>query len=725
MLCWQEPSRSPFPGTWFLGLFLLFGCLDIGGSTESLKAVKIASENAPVIDGDLSDSVWDSAALIPNLTQMYPNEQQAPSEQTEIRVCFDSHQFYVAFRCLDKSPDEINASIMQRDQSVGADDYVFILLDPFQTGRDGYYFRLNANGAKGEGRITSFKNGPNMNWDAIWDGAGRRTDEGWAVEFAIPFRSISFDPNSQTWGANFGRWLPRVQERDRWSGAYRSRNFLKLEDEGTITGISEVEQGLGVDLKPYLLGRHQSGNRGDGFKNEYGADLFWQITPNLTTTLTWNTDFAEAEVDDRVVNLTRFPLFFPEKRDFFLEGQEYFEFGPASSSLTPFHSRTIGLSQAREKVDINGGGKLTGRIGKLGVGVMGAFLNDAPGLEKDRVGVMRLTYDVGKESRVGTFFSYGDPRRDGENVVGGVDFDFKASHLGDGQDQLNIKLYELMSRDDAGIEAHAFGVDVRYPNEPFSFNFGLRQIDDAFTPGQGFVRRPGTRRGTFSAQQEFYPEGISWLREYSIETSGFMIANLENQTESAEFVPLEFAVDFESGDEFVIFPEWRREQLFEPFDITDDVTIPVGGYDFTRLVAGFETSSHRPVSMELYGKLGEFYDGTRHGVSSELEWRPSPYWGLEAEVDFDMIDLPQGEFEVLVGQVGVRITPNPRLSWNTLVQWDSVSNNVGLNSRLRYIVSPGNDIFLVFNQGYLFSTDREFVVEGTEAAAKVGWTFRF
>ena len=721
----NHPLVAPLRKGWFVGAWIFFGVPIHGWAVEHLDAVRIESENAPKIDGDLSDDIWATAALIPNLTQMYPVEQTAPSENTEIRLCFDERNLFVSFLCFDRSPDEVNASIMQRDQSVGADDYVFILLDPYQTGRDGYYFRLNANGAKGEGRITSFLSRPNMNWDAIWDGAGRKTEEGWAVEFAIPFRSVSFDPNSSTWAVNFGRWLPRAQERNRWSGAYRNRNSHKLEDAGSLSGLSDLESGVGVDLKPYVLGRHQSGSRGDGYDFDYGADLFWQITPNLTATLTWNTDFAEAEVDDRVVNLTRFPLSFPEKRDFFLEGQEYFEFGPASSSLTPFYSRTIGLSQARKKVDILAGGKVTGRIGKLGVGVLGSFLNNTPLLEEDQVGVVRVTHDIGEESRVGTFFSYGDPRTNRDNAVVGVDFDFKNSQLGDGRDQINVKLYELMSQNDAGVHAHSFGAWLNAPNEPFSYRASLRQIDELFEPAQGFVKRPGTRRATVGVQYEFYPNEIPWLREYSLETSALIITDLENQTESAEWVPLEFAVDFESGDEFLIFPEWNREVLDRPFDITNNITLPAGRYDFGRLVVEIETSSHRPVSLELAGRVGEFYDGYRHGLSSELEWRPSAYWGMDAEVEWDLVDLPHGEFDVVVGQVGFRVTPNSKLSWNTLIQWDSMSNNVGLNSRLRYIVKPGSDIYLVFNQGYLYTLERDFVEQGTEATAKVGWTFRF
>ena len=695
------------------------------GAAEQIGAVKIDLEEKPDIDGDLSDPVWKKAAVIQNLTQMYPNELSAPSEKTEIRICFDSRNFYFSFKCWDRAPEKINASVMQRDQTVGPDDYIYILLDPYQTGREGFYFRLNANGAKGDGKVTGFSSRPNMDWDAVWDGDGKITEDGWTAEFAIPFRSISFDKSNSNWGANFGRWIPRYQERSRWSGAYRHRRFIGFEDQGTISGMTGIEQGLGVDFKPYALGRRLSGNRGDGFDSDYGDDVFWQVTPNLTTTLTWNTDFAETEVDDRVVNLTRFPLFFPEKRDFFLEGQEYFEFGPFSSSLRPFHSRTIGISDTREKVDIVGGAKVTGRVGKIGVGMIGTQMGTTTTLEDDQVGAARFTYDVLEESRIGTFFSFGDARENAENWVAGFDFDFKSSHWRGSDDQLNFKVYELISNDDADQMAHAFGANLVFPNEPFYFRADVRQIDEDFEPGLGFVRRPGTRRGQALAQYEFYPESIDWLREWSVEVNGEVVTNLENQIESSEFTPIELGADFENGDEIFFFPEINREVLFEPFEITDDVTIPVGDYGFHRLVGGFETSSQRPVSIEVAGNIGNFYNGDRWGLEGEIEWRQSKYFGVEVGADFDVIDLEGGEFEVLVGSAGFRVTPNPKLSWNTLVQWDSVTNNIGLNSRLRYIVAPGNETFLVVNQGYNFTTERDFNRTGAETIAKVGWTFRY
>ncbi|MEO0417050.1 MAG: carbohydrate binding family 9 domain-containing protein, partial [Verrucomicrobiota bacterium] len=261
------------------------GCLS--AAEPSLQVVSIDGAERPKIDGDLSDAVWQRAALIPGLTQMAPIEQATPTERTEVRVCYDSENLYVAFRCWDSDIDNLNAAIMQRDQSVGSDDYVFILLDPYQTGREGFYFRVNANGAKGDGRVTAQTSRPNMDWDAIWDGDGTILEDGWSVEFAIPFRSVSFDPNSTAWKANFARWIPRKQERIRWAGAYRQRRFHKLENAGTLTGLQNMERGKGIDFKPYALGRRSTQrNTDDSYFSDYGADLFWQVTPSLTTTFT-------------------------------------------------------------------------------------------------------------------------------------------------------------------------------------------------------------------------------------------------------------------------------------------------------------------------------------------------------------------------------------------------------------------------------------------------------
>lgn len=704
-------------------LFLLWSFLcPVLGSEPTVQAVRIEAEG-PKIDGKLNDECWEKAALISGLTQQFPNEQTTPSEKTEIRICYDAENFYVSFTCTDSNPSEINASIMQRDQSVGPDDYVFVLLDPFQTGREGYYFRLNANGAIGDGRITEQSKSPNMNWDTLWEGAAKITETGWTAELAIPFRSISFDPDSTTWAANFGRMLPRSQERDRWAGALRQRSTHKLDNAGFITGLSNLERGIGVDLKPYALGTRFSEAGSSRIESEYGGDVFWQVTPSITSTLTLNTDFAETEVDDRVVNLTRFPLFFPEKRDFFLEGEEFFQFGPYSNSLRAFHSRTIGISNDGDKVAIPMGVKVSGRSGKWGVGVLGTQLDSTGTLQDDKVGVARFTYDLSEQSRVGSFLSYGDPRGNGDNTVAGIDYSYKNSHWKGSNDLIEIDLFEMMS-EDSGVEGHAFGAQVRFPNEPFGYRLGFRQIDESFRPAAGFVRRAGTTRYQVGADYEWYPQS-DLFEEFGLGTDLELTTTTSAEIESVQIDPVTFRARFHSGDDFFIRPGINREVLFEDFEIADGVILNPGDYRFNHLKVGFDTSSKRDLSTEMSFTLGEFWDGNRWRLSNENEWRTSKHLGFFSDLNFNQVSLPSGDFEVLVGAVGFRVTPNPKLSFNTLAQWDTVSKNVGLNGRIRWIVKPGCDIFVVFNKGLEYRDDRSFKSLRSDMTTKIGWTFRY
>lgn len=411
-----------------------------------------ATETPPIIDGKLDDDCWEKIQPVGDFTQRNPDEGEPASEATEVRVCFDAKNLYISFRNSDSQIEKINRSVMQRDARAKADDYVFVVLDPFRRGKEGYYFRINANGARGDGKIDPRRDDPRMEWDALWNGASKIDADGWSAEMVIPFRSLSFDPELMNWGINFGRWLPRHQEQTRWTAASRNRGFFKLEDAGVLVGLKEVEKGIGIDVKPYLSNqwrddRDGGSGAGEGYNFDPGGDIFYQITPNLTATLTINTDFAEAEVDERRVNLTRFPLFFPEQRDFFLEGAEYFEFGGQRKSPLAFHSRTVGLSAGGEKVDIQAGAKVTGRIGKIGIGLLGVGLDSRGPLDKDQAYIGRFTYDVLSESQLGVVGSYGDPRTNASNTLGGVDFLYKDSNwIGD--NALEIYLWLMGSEDD-------------------------------------------------------------------------------------------------------------------------------------------------------------------------------------------------------------------------------------------------------------------------------------
>ena len=491
------------------------GAVVLAEEAPRLQVSKV--EVPPVIDGKLDDACWKRAQVAGNFTQRNPDEGVPATQKTEVRVCFDDKNLYISFRNFDTEITRINRSVMQRDASVGSDDFIFVLLDPFRRGKEGYYFRMNANGALGDGKVDPRRGAPRMEWDALWDGASQIDDKGWSAEMVIPFRSLSFDPKKMNWGINFGRWMPRRQEEMRWTAASRNRGFYKLEGAGVMEGLKEVEKGVGIDLKPYLTNKWTSNKNGgsddkDGYSLEPGGDVFYQITSNLTATLTFNTDFAEAEVDERQVNLTRFPLFFPEQRDFFLEGAEYFEFGGQRRSPLAFHSRTIGLSDDGKKIDIQAGGKVTGRIGKFGIGLLGVGLDSLGPLDKDRAYMGRFTYDVLAESQVGIIGSYGDPRTNGTNALGGVDFLYKDSNwIGD--NALEVYLWAMGSEND-GERGNSYGVRFEYSNTPFSFILDVENVDEEYRPAMGFVQRDGGSISNFT-RYRFFPE-LEWMQQLDV-----------------------------------------------------------------------------------------------------------------------------------------------------------------------------------------------------------------
>lgn len=476
----------------------------VSTAEPTINVLSILPGNAPVIDGILDDAAWIKSTPISGFRQREPEEGAPGSQKTEVRLCFDPRQLYIAFRCFDTEPEKIRRTVLQRDTGMVPDDHVIVILDPYAREKEGFAFLANANGAKLDGKLSEHLHDPDSSWDTLWDAEATVDEEGWTVEMAIPFRDLNFDPGETSWAVNFGRYLPRNQEELRWTAVSRNRGIYRLQEFGRIEGLEEMGRGFGLDLQPYLSARWKDALGGLDF--DTGMDAFYQATPNMTATLTFNTDFAETEIDQRQINLTRFPLFFPEKRDFFVEGAEFFEFGQAKGSMyRPFHSRTVGLSSTLEKVGILGGGKLTGRANRLGVGLFGAQLDDFGDVEGQDVYVGRFTYEVLKESRVGLISTYGDPRTGADNSLIGVDATLKNSRFW-GDNVLTGKFWAVGTEDN-GTGGEAFGKQVRAINDPLAFLFEAEQVDDEFRPGMGFLSRTG-QRGRAFLRYRFRPDSI-------------------------------------------------------------------------------------------------------------------------------------------------------------------------------------------------------------------------
>ena len=696
-----------------------------GQGVKLLTIPKI--EEVPQIDGKLDDDCWAKAALAKDFRQRRPVEGASATEKTEVRICRDEKVLYIGVRCFDSQPDKIRAGVMQRDAPVKGDDYFFILLDPFKRSREGYYFRTNPNGAKGEALINSDMRKPNMDWDTIWEVRSHRDELGWTAEFAIPFRSIPFDSSSDEWRIDFGRWFSRNQERSRWVGFTRNRQWFSLEEAGRIDGLLGVESGKGIDFKPYLSSKWTSEKSIDDYEFDAGFDLFYRMTPSLTSTFTYNTDFAETEVDQQKVNLTRFPLFYPEKRDFFLEGAEHFSFGGIDKSPLAFHSRTIGLSTEGGKIDVVGGAKITGRYGPLGIGMLGMRLDDYEDLEADEVFVARFTYDLLEESKVGTIFTYGDPQDNIDNYLIGVDLNLRASEWWRGQ-SVSWHSFYMTTNDGVKGSDDVVGSWFSFPNYPFRMGGHWLRTGEDFEPALGFVRRRGGQSSSLSFSYAFDQPDSKWLDDLAVgaEYTRYDLLNGGLDSEDVELKLLE--VRTLAGDSFGLQFEFEREVLTETFEIVDGVNLAVGDYRGTEFELEYRSSTNRPVFGELKLSYGDYYDGKAFKVGSELSWRPSKYAQFNLGGGLTSAELTVGDFDAWTSSLGVRITPTTRLSFNSIVQYDNQSERIGVHNRFRYILKSGNDLFLVFNKGFDKGDNRElesFRTYKTESIAKLGLTFQF
>lgn len=405
-----------------LSVLAALGCAVIAEGSP-LMDVPVVVLESPVIDGSLDDEAWESAVRFDDFTQVEPNEGAAPSERTEVLLIRTADSLYIGVKCFDSEPDKILARDRRRDSSGQGDEHLRIVIDPFGRGSDGYFFGIAAGGSWGDGILREGRE-PEMDWDSIWFAKTSVTDEGWFVEAEIPFRSIGFDRNLSTWGFNIERVIRRHEEVVRWSSPTRDR-FFALEGAGKIGNMEDLQTGLGLDLRSTIVSRWRESE--GSFDFEPSFDAFYRITPSLTATATWQTDFAETEVDARRVSTSRFPLFFQEKRAFFLEDARYFRFGGIGKSPLPFHSRTIGLSNVGERVPITFGGKLAGQIGRFNVGLLGVGLEEVDDLEADEIYAARVNYDLFRESRIGGILTEGNPRSNGSARTYGLDFHLKDS----------------------------------------------------------------------------------------------------------------------------------------------------------------------------------------------------------------------------------------------------------------------------------------------------------
>ena len=683
----------------------------------------VRTENPPVIDGNLNDESWSTAPVISNFTQVQPDEGSPPSEKTEILLLYNSDFIYVGIRAFDSQPDNITARIMQRDGSMRFEDSVRMTFDTFHDFRNAYYFEINALGALRDALIRSGKN-PNYNWDGIWDGKAVMDENGWSAELIIPTKTLSFDPQGKNWGFNVERSIQRNRERVRWAAPYRNKSIEELGSSGILTAITGLQQGLGLDFIPYAnvkATRDQVLNKSD-FDFKPGFDLFYKITPAITAALTVNTDFAEAEVDDRRVNLSRFELFFPEKRKFFLQDAEIFRFAGLSRSPVPFFSRRIGLDADNQPIDIRGGIKVTGRMRRINFGILDVQVDDTSSIESKNLAVARATVNVLGESQVGMIYTNGDPLTNDDNSLIGADFTYRTSKFFGSNNVFETNFF-LQKSSTTGISDNqgSIGGSVRYPNDKLSINLFIEIMDENYKPALGFVNETGVREFIIFSRYRVRPVKFDSI-DYKIDAR--YRENLDGEVVRSRFNFPDFRITNKAKDYIDVSGQFQREQLFEPFEIVDGVIIPVGDYKFQKVEVRVRTARERELSGNFTLTAGEFYDGERLELRSEIVWKPSPLFNTSFLYEYNNVDLPVGDFDTHVVQLNLNFNFSPKLYWNITNQYDNVSDSFGINSRIRWNVRPGNDIYLVFNQE-VDTFGGRWHPSKRQLNTKINWTLRF
>jgi hypothetical protein len=682
------------------------------------------TETAPDLDGRLDDACWAKAPAFTNFTQVLPVEGAAPSEATEVRLLFTRDYLYIGVRCFDRQPHAILARQMQHDANLRSDDYFMVALDTFNRQREGYYFMVNPAGVRVEGLIENFSVA-NKSWDTLWHAHARRDAQGWTAEMAIPFRSLGFDPQTNAWGCNFERCIRRNQELLRWTAVSPAKAMTTLADFGQIHGLHQLRQGRGLELRPFAGGKFRDDrlNQRQQWEFRPGLDVTYQITPMLKLQGTLNTDFAEAEVDERVVNLTRFPLFFPEKRDFFLQDASVWRFGGLTYSPLPYYSRRIGLAEDGTPVDIMGGARLTGRLNGATLGLLNVQQEAYRDVPSKNLTVARFSHQVFEESNVGLLLTHGDPRQRGDNTVVGADFNYLNSRLA-GNRQLLGHAFWLMSDSEArGGRGLAWGFKLDFPNEPLEAEAIFRQVDARFDPALGFVSRRDIRQYILGARY-LWRLNTRWLRSVSLGLRPTWATDTSGRLIEEDYDLPYLSLTSPTGDSWYVEYSLNRDVVDAPFEMWPGVWIPADDYGWGGFRTYIRTSEARPLSVFLNFRHGDYYHGTRQDYLSELTWRPSSHWLWGLNYQLRRVRLPSGDFDARLVGLRLNLTFTPNLSWNNLVQYENQTRSAGWNSRLRWTFRPGSDAYLVFNQGMALDEWR-LSRQWSELSCKVVVTLRF
>ncbi len=666
------------------------------------------------LDGTLDDASWAAADSISDLTQIEPVEGARPGGRTVVRVLSDGTSIVFGIRADDPKPDGLINFARERDASLNNEDHIKIVLDTYLDGRSGFVFAVNPNGARYDALVSGQGESENANWDAVWEAATARTPTGWSAEIRIPVRSLLFKPGLESWGFNIQRRAQREQETDRWASPERDYKVTQTFRAGLLTNLPAFGLGVGLSVRPSFTEGVgvPAVNAGVRESHEASLDVTQLVGANTLASLTVNTDFAETEVDTRRTNLTRFPIVFPEKRSFFLQGADIFDFGLGlDDDVRPFFSRRIGLLNGAE-VPIRIGGKVNGRARGTNYGALVLRTGDVSSFDSvntgNTIGVIRLKQNVFRESSVGLIGTVGDPIGRGSSWTGGVDATYQTSRLSGDKNFLTGVWALAAGRDGLAGRRHSYGFKIDYPNDLWDVSLQYKAIGDGFDPSLGFVPRAGVRLLNLGVVYQPRPRArILGLRVRQVFNELFttVVTNQQGRWESYRIFTAPVNMRLESGDRFELNVVPAGERLPAPFQIARGVTIPAGSYHWNRYRVEGGLAAKRRVSGQATWWFGNFYGGKLDELRLTGAWKPSSLFNVELTATRNIGRLRQGNFTQDLFGTRVRMNISPDLQVNSYVQYDNQSDSFGANTRLRWTFSPLGDLFIVYNHNLRHDID--------------------
>jgi hypothetical protein len=722
----------------------------------TVTAVRLEQGEAIVLDGRLDEAVWKRTAPTADFKQQIPQTGALPTERTEVRVAFNANALYLGVICFDSEPDKLLGNTMKRDENLRGDDRFQWVLDTFQDARNGYFFEMNPSGLMADS-LMSTQGQTNREWDGIWNAKVRRSEIGWTIEIELPFRTFNFDPNGKAWGINFQRMVQRKNEQTLWTG-WRLNQGLRIQYTGLLVGIEDVTQGHGLEIRPYAVtsalaepGRGRPRTIGDA---NAGVDMFYSVTPALRANLTVNTDFAQTEVDQRQVNLTQYSLFFPEKRGFFLEGASYFDFASFTQgnnannnnvNVVPFFTRRIGLDANGDPQKIDYGAKVTGQLGSQDVALLQIRTGREGMVPAEDFTAFRMRRRMLRQSYVGVLYTRRDAHQSelrpltpalGTFVplsTAGLDYRVGSTTFRRNQN-LETSGYYLWTTNlqNTGKNA-AWGASVDYPNDRYIGRLAYNEVQENYEPAVGYTLRTGYRRYVPQLRFQPRPSRMGGRARGGVQQYQFgVVGDVQATTSTNDWLLRKwdftvFQANFQSQDQIQVHVIPTYERLDRNFTISRGITLPQNAdYQYARYRLQVSTAQRRKFAATTSVERGSFYSGSRNQLVLDTAFRPRTGVVLYVYGEWNTVSLPEGHFSTRLYRTILDTQFNPWIQLSNNIQYDSVSAVMGWQSRFRWILRPGNDLYFVYTHNWRDDPmESRFITQDRRAASKILYTYRF